>query len=187
MFAGRKAVPRDDEDDGTSEEEERPRRRRRRHRKARQSSSTTTTGELIQRVNLLSATAGLPPLNATIVTASSTVPPNLIGGLTQSLINLAQRDYPTYNVAVRVSLPLRNRTAEANLGSSLAQGNRLMNQRAQSEQMIEAEVRNATQSLRSAEARLAAAAAARSSRSGAQDRPISSSCQKRGLRIGVSE
>ena len=129
----------------------------------RQSSSTTTTGELIQRVNLLSSTAGLPPLNATIVTAGSTVPPNLVGGLTQSLLNLAQRDYPTYNVAVRVSLPLRNRTAEANLGSSLAQGDRLMNQRAQSEQMIEAEVRNATQSLRSAEARLAAAAAARSS------------------------
>ena len=117
----------------------------------RQSSSTTTTGELIQRVNLLSATAGLPPLNATITTASSTVPPNLVGGLTQSLTNLFQRDYPTYNVGVRVSLPLRNRTAEANLGSSLAQGNRLMNQRAQTEQMIEAEVRNATQSLRSAE------------------------------------
>lgn len=129
----------------------------------RQSSSTTTTGELIQRVNQLSATAGLPPLNATITTASSTVPPNLVGGLTQSLLNLAQRDYPTYNVAVRVSLPLRNRTADANLGSSLAQGDRLMNQRAQTEQMIEAEVRNATQSLRSAESRLAAAAAARSS------------------------
>jgi outer membrane protein TolC len=129
----------------------------------RQSSSTTTTGELIQRVNLLSASAGLPPLNATIVTPSSTVPPNLVGGLTQSLKNLVQRDYPTYNVAVRVSLPLRNRTAEANLGSSLALGNRLLNQRAQAEQMIEAEVRNATQSLRSAEARLAAAVAARSS------------------------
>ena len=129
----------------------------------RQSSSTTTTGELIQRVNQLSATAGLAPLNATITTASSTVPPNLVGGLTQSLLNLAQRDYPTYNVAVRVSLPLRNRTAEANLGSSLAQGDRLRNQRAQTEQMIEAEVRNATQSLRSADARLAAAAAARSS------------------------
>jgi HAE1 family hydrophobic/amphiphilic exporter-1 len=129
----------------------------------KQSSSTTTTGELIDRVNLLSASAGLPPLNSTITTTSSTVPPNLVGGLTQSLTNLFQRDYPTYNVAVRVSLPLRNRTAEANLGSSLAQGNRLMNQRAQAEQMIEAEVRNATQSLRSAEARLAAAAAARSS------------------------
>jgi outer membrane protein TolC len=129
----------------------------------RQSSSNTTTGELIQRVNLLSASAGLPPLNATITTASSTVPPNLVGGLTQSLKNLLQRDYPTYNVGLRVSLPLRNRTAEANLGSSLALGNRLLNQRAQAEQMIEAEVRNATQSLRSAEARLAAAAAARSS------------------------
>jgi HAE1 family hydrophobic/amphiphilic exporter-1 len=91
------------------------------------------------------------------------VPPNLVGGLNKSLTNLFQRDYPTYNVGVRLSLPLRNRTAEANLGSSLALGNRIMNQRAQTEQIIEAEVRNATQSLRSAEARLAAAAASRSS------------------------
>ena len=129
----------------------------------RQSSSNTTTAALIARVNQLSVPAGLPPLDTSTTGTTSTVPPNLVGGLAQSLTNLFQRDYPTYNVAVRVSLPLRNRTAEANLGSSLAQGNRLMNQRAQTEQIIEAEVRNATQSLRSAEARLAAAAATRSS------------------------
>ncbi|HAF15815.1 MAG TPA: hypothetical protein DCK93_00590 [Blastocatellia bacterium] len=129
---------------------------------ARVSSSTSTTTELIQRVNLLSVPAGLPLLDIP-TSSANTVPPNLVGGLRESLTNLFQRDYPTYNVAVRVSLPLRNRTAEANLGSSLAMGNRIMNQRAQTEQMIEAEVRNATQSLRSAEARLAAAAASRSS------------------------
>jgi outer membrane protein TolC len=129
----------------------------------RQSSSNTTTGEIIARVNVLSAAAGLPPLDSTITTTTSTVPPNLVGGLNKSLTNLFQRDYPTYNVGVRLSLPLRNRTAEANLGSSLAQGNRIINQRAQTEQIIEAEVRNATQTLRSAEARLAAAAASRSS------------------------
>jgi outer membrane protein TolC len=106
--------------------------------------------------------AGTPTPRATTATGS-TVPPNLIGGLNQSLTNLLQRDYPTYNIGVRVSLPLRNRTAEANLGSSLALGNRIVNQRAQTEQIIEAEVRNASQSLRSAEARLAAAAATRSS------------------------
>lgn len=129
----------------------------------RQSSSNTTTGEIIARVNVLSAAAGLPPLDSTITTTTSTVPPNLVGGLNQSLTNLFQRDYPTYNVGVRFSLPLRNRTAEANLGSSLALGDRIKNLRAQTEQVIEAEVRNTTQSLRSAEARLAAAAASRSS------------------------
>jgi HAE1 family hydrophobic/amphiphilic exporter-1 len=128
----------------------------------RASTGTSTTTEIIQRVNQLSIPAGLPPLDIPI-SNTNTVPPNLVGGLRESLTNLFQRDYPTYNVAVRVSLPLRNRTAEANLGSSLALGSRIVNLRAQTEQIIEAEVRNALQSLRSAEARLAAAAASRSS------------------------
>lgn len=114
------------------------------------------------RVNELSAIAGLPPLETT-TGGGGTVTPNLIGGYTQSVTNLIQQDYPTYRVGVRVSLPLRNRTAEANLGRSLAEGSRIRNQRAQAEQLIEADVRNATQSLRSAEARLASAAASRSS------------------------
>jgi HAE1 family hydrophobic/amphiphilic exporter-1 len=128
----------------------------------RQSTSPSTTTLLVERVNLLSIPVGLPILEIPTSTGS-TVPANLVGGLNQSLTNLLQRDYPTYNVGVRVSLPLRNRTAEANLGSSLAQGNRIMNQREQTEQLIEAEVRNATQALRSAEARLAAAASSRKS------------------------
>lgn len=128
----------------------------------RQTTSPSTTTLLVARVNLLSIPVGLPILEIPTATGS-TVPANLVGGLNQSLTNLLQRDYPTYNVGVRVSLPLRNRTAEANLGSSLAQGNRIMNQREQTEQLIEAEVRNATQALRSAEARLAAAASSRKS------------------------
>jgi HAE1 family hydrophobic/amphiphilic exporter-1 len=113
------------------------------------------------RVNQLSALAGLPPLDANAT--GSTVPPNLVGGYPQSLSNLLGQDFPTYRVGVRIELPLRNRTAEANLGESLAVGRRIENLRAQQEQVIEAEVRNATQTLRSAEARLSAAAAARSS------------------------
>jgi HAE1 family hydrophobic/amphiphilic exporter-1 len=49
------------------------------------------------------------------------------------------------------------------LGRSLAQGSQLKNQRLQQEQIIEADVRNALQSLRSSEARLQSAAAARAS------------------------
>jgi outer membrane protein TolC len=114
------------------------------------------------RVNELSTIAGLPPLDTT-TGGGGTVTPNLVGGYAQSVTNLIQQDYPTYRVGVRVSLPLRNRTAEANLGRSLAEGSRIRNQRAQAEQIIEADVRNATQSLRSAEARLASAASSRSS------------------------
>jgi HAE1 family hydrophobic/amphiphilic exporter-1 len=125
------------------------------------SSSTSANALLRTRVNELSAIAGLPPLDTT--TTTSTVPPNLVGGLTKSLSNLVGQDYPTYRVGVRVELPLRNRTAEAYLGRTLAEGRRIQNQRAQQEQLIEADVRNALQSLRSAEARLASAAASRAS------------------------
>ncbi len=113
------------------------------------------------RVNELSVLAGLPPLDNPSGGVGNTVTPNLIGGYSKSLSNLIGQDYPTYRVGVRVALPLRNRTAEANLGRSLAEGSFIQNQRAQAEQLIEAEVRNATQTLRSAEARLQAAAATR--------------------------
>jgi outer membrane protein TolC len=125
------------------------------------STSTSTNSALTQRVNDLSVLAGLQPLPTT--TSTSTVAPNLVGGYTQSLRNLIDQNYPTARVGVRISLPLRNRTAEANLGSALAQGNRITDQFKQAEQLVEADVRNTLQSVRSAEARLASAAAARSS------------------------
>ncbi|HSK74041.1 MAG TPA: TolC family protein [Pyrinomonadaceae bacterium] len=91
------------------------------------------------------------------------VPSNLVGGYFNSLGNLAAQDYPTYRVGVQITLPWGNRVAEANLGSSLVQANRIQNQRAQTEQIIEAEVRNSLQALRSSEARLASALATRQS------------------------
>ncbi len=96
-------------------------------------------------------------------TGLSRVPPNLVGGYFSSLGNLLAQDYPTYRIGVSVSLPWGNTTAKANLGRTLVEGTRLGNQRAQTEQVIEAEVRNALQALRSAEARLASAASARDS------------------------
>jgi HAE1 family hydrophobic/amphiphilic exporter-1 len=123
--------------------------------------ASNNTSALTTRVNDLSALAGLAPLPSS--TTTSTVAPNLVGGYTQSLQNLIDQNYPTMRVGVRISLPLRNRTAEANLGASLAQRNRIKDTLAQAEQIIEADVRNSLQAVRSAEARLASAAAARSS------------------------
>jgi HAE1 family hydrophobic/amphiphilic exporter-1 len=124
--------------------------------------NTSANTLLRNRVNELSAIAGLEPLPAT-GTTGNTVNENLVGGLPQSLSNLAQQDYPTYRVGVRMELPIRNRTAKANLGRTLAEGRRIQNQRAQFEQIIEADVRNSVQALRSSEARLASAAASRGS------------------------
>lgn len=96
-------------------------------------------------------------------TGQSSVPSNLTGGYFNSLSNLIQQDYPTYRVGVTISLPWGNTTAKANLGRTLAEGSQIKNSQAQTEQIIEADVRNALQSLRSAEARLQAAAATRAS------------------------
>jgi HAE1 family hydrophobic/amphiphilic exporter-1 len=121
---------------------------------------TATTSAVTARVNELSTIAGLDPLPAA---TPAPIAPNLVGGYTQSLANLFAQRYPTARVGVRLSLPLRNRTAQANLGSSLAQGRRIGDQIRQAEQLIEADVRNSLQAVRSAEARLASAAASRSS------------------------
>lgn len=53
--------------------------------------------------------------------------------------------------------------AKANLGGTLVTADRIKNLQAQQEQIIEAEIRNSLQALRSSEARLASALASRQS------------------------
>jgi outer membrane protein len=113
---------------------------------------------LQKRVAELSTIAGLPTQSPSNF---SSVPVDLQGSYGQSLSNMLGQDNPTVKVGVRISLPLKNRTAKAELGKSLAEGRRLETVRAQTEQLIEADVRNTMQSVRSVEARMSAAAAAR--------------------------
>lgn len=96
-------------------------------------------------------------------TGTREVPDNLVGGYFTSLGNLISQDYPTYRVGVTIQLPWGNRTAKANLGRTLVQADRIKNLKAQAEQIVEAEVRNSLQALRSSEARLASALATRQS------------------------
>lgn len=119
---------------------------------------TASNLELRERVNELSRRAQLdllPPL------PSQTLSPDLLGGYGQSLQNLLANRYSNFKVGVQISLPLRNRTAEAQLGRSLVEGERIGTQREQLEQTIQVDVRNALQGMRSAEARLRAAVATR--------------------------
>ncbi len=106
--------------------------------------------------------AGTPTAAAiSPTTGLNRVPPNLVGGLFNSLGNLFAQNYPSYHIGVNISFPFGNRVAKANLGNSLVQGDRIANLRAQEEQTVEAEVRNALQALRSAESKLESATAAR--------------------------
>ena len=114
--------------------------------------------ELRDRVNQLLSQAQLPLLTPLPPQALS---PFLIGGYDQSLQNLVSNRFNNFRVGVQINLPLRNRTAEAQLGRSLVEGQRIATQREQLEQSIQVEVRNALQVVRSAEARLHAAGIAR--------------------------
>jgi HAE1 family hydrophobic/amphiphilic exporter-1 len=118
---------------------------------------TSSNIALRDRVNQLSVLAGLPPL----AVVPSQFSPDLLGGYGKSLENLAANKFNNFRVGVQISLPLRNRTAEANLGRSLVEGERIATQREQLEQSIQVDVRNALQVVRSAEARLRAAGIAR--------------------------
>ncbi len=119
---------------------------------------TASSDALRARVNELSTLNGLQPLPAA---PAATIPANLIGSYPQSLSNLASNQFNNFRVGVTISLPLRNRTAQGQLAHSLIEGNRIATQRSQLEELIQVEVRNALQSVTTAQARVRSAAVAR--------------------------
>jgi HAE1 family hydrophobic/amphiphilic exporter-1 len=114
--------------------------------------------QLRARINQLSVANGLDPLPAP---PQQTIPGTLVGGYPQSLANLGANRFNNFRVGVQLNLPLRNRTAEAQLGRTLVERDRIRVQREQLEQLIQVDVRNALQVTHTAEARLRAAAVQR--------------------------
>jgi outer membrane protein len=119
---------------------------------------TATTDLLVKQVNTLSALAGLPPL---VIAPTAGLPGFLVGGYGQSLSNAFGNDFRTFRVGVSLSFPIRNRTAEGQLGRSLAEGRKIGAQRKILEQSIEAEVRNSLQAVEMGRERVETARAAR--------------------------
>jgi len=119
---------------------------------------TITINELVAFVN-----QQLPPGKQIpfIIPQSQTPPGYLVGGLNQSLANLANARFPAYQAAVQFSLPLTNRTAKANYAIAQDQVRATQINEAALIQRITAESRNALQAYRSARYRLIAARAAR--------------------------
>ncbi len=119
---------------------------------------TASTAQLRERINELSRLSGLSPLPEP---SAQTISDVLTGGYAQSLLNLTANRFTNFRVGVQVNLPLRNRTAEAQLGRTLVEKERIATQREQLEQLIQVDVRNSLQLVRTAGSRLRAAAAAR--------------------------
>jgi len=115
--------------------------------------------EVITRLNATTST--LPPIQQIPPTPTQTVSSRLTGGNFSSITDIFANRYPTFRVGVQINLPFASRTAKAQLGRSLVEGERIQTQREQLEQSIQVEVRNALQTVRTAEARLRSAAISR--------------------------
>jgi HAE1 family hydrophobic/amphiphilic exporter-1 len=123
---------------------------------------TAAFGPLTTQINELSALAGLAPLSG-IAFGSGAVPAVLVGNYGQSLSQLWSGNFPTTEVQLSISLPLRNRTADANLGKSLAETRRIRNQMQQTQQNIQSDVRTGMENIQMARLRLQAAQVAQES------------------------
>jgi len=123
---------------------------------------TTAFGPLTTQLNELSLLAGLPALSG-VSFGNSTIPPVLVGNYGHSLAGIWNGDFPTTEVQLNISLPIRNRTADANLGKSLAETRRIRNQMEQTAQNIQSDVRTAMENIQMARLRLQAAEVARES------------------------
>lgn len=88
-------------------------------------------------------------------------PDNLIGGNTRMLGNLFGFDTRNVVVGVAISLPLRNRTAKANLAGVQIQKEQLEASVRSQDQIIEVDVRNAAQAVETSRRRVLAAREAR--------------------------
>ena len=119
---------------------------------------TAQNAQIRQRINELSGIVGLQPLPDLPV---QQLPSELVGGEFQSLANLAANRFTNFRVGVTVNLPFRNSTAKAQYGRTLVDEERIRTQREQLEQLIQVDVRNALQQVKTAESRLRAAASAR--------------------------
>lgn len=91
------------------------------------------------------------------------VPTNLVGGYGQDLNNLSRFKTRNVTFGVAISLPLGNRTAEANLAGARIQRDQLAASYRSQDQAIEMDVRNAAQAVDTAQKRVVASRQARES------------------------
>jgi outer membrane protein TolC len=117
-------------------------------------------GPIVDRLSTLSALAGLPPVPQ-INLGGGQIPPIFIGGYGQSLSALGGGNFPSATIGVQMSLPIRNRTALAQVAISGAEGRRLKALQQQLEMAVQQDVRNALQIASSAQAQWDAAVDAR--------------------------
>ncbi len=111
---------------------------------------------LFDRLNQLSAAAGLPPVQ---VSSSGGLPTSVLGGYGTTLGSVFGGNYQSVSVGLSVDLTFRNRGAQAQAAQTAITGKRLKLEQLRWEQAVEAQVRNALQSIQTARQRISAAEA----------------------------
>jgi HAE1 family hydrophobic/amphiphilic exporter-1 len=124
--------------------------------------ATNSSAFLLAQIQALRTNAGLPIATVPNV-ATSGVAPYLIGGYGKDLTNLFGLGTRNMTVGVAISFPLHNKTAEANLAGARIQKEQLDASYRSQDQAIEMDVRNAAQSVDTAQKRVVASRAARES------------------------
>jgi outer membrane protein len=116
---------------------------------------------LLAQIQDIQTRAGFPIATSPVALTPDLAPSALVGGYGQTLKNLFNLN--TYNVIVGVSIqiPLKNRTAEANLAGARIQGEQLLALTRSQDQIIEVDVRNAAQAVETSRRRVLAARDAR--------------------------
>lgn len=102
-------------------------------------------------------------LSGSLVGSTGAVPPRFVGGFGQALDNLSAGETRSATLGLTISLPLRNRTAKADLATAELQRDQVDAQLRSQEQAILAEVRNAVQAAETARQRVMSARKGRES------------------------
>ncbi|HEY0079747.1 MAG TPA: TolC family protein [Pyrinomonadaceae bacterium] len=126
--------------------------------------TTDASAFLLQQINTLrrlQPSLGTDADVPTIPLQSIGVASNFIGGYGRNLRNLFSLDTRNIVVGVTIEMPLRNRTAKANLATALIQRDQLAATTRGQDQVVEVEVRNAVQAVETARRRVLAARTAR--------------------------
>lgn len=109
----------------------------------------------------LNTSYGLIGLAGSVNSGVGTVPPQFNGGYFRSLNNLFHFDTRQFSVGATIQIPLRNRTAKADLAGAEIQKHQIEAQTRSQEQTIIVEVRNAVQAVETSRQRVLAARRAR--------------------------
>jgi outer membrane protein len=126
--------------------------------------ATNSDAFLFSQIRAIQLAQGLPVAQSPLVDVEDDTPrpnPSLVGGYARDLRNLLGGDTRNVTIGVRIQLPFKNKTAEANLAGARIAKEQLMATTRSQEQIIEVDVRNSAQAVESARQRVLSAREAR--------------------------